>query len=157
MDVQSKIALAVLANNIAPMAGTSISPLTALTGRSPLVGDLQRSPMSKDDLRGHESYSLWKRLVGIKSSRGWIMRFVPQRPIRLYLTGNRRCGDYRLFQEGDHVPIYMPRREKWVATYRVLHDTGRNGVVARGNALCKHAKSWARLLGHDSSIYPLSY
>ena len=140
------MAIAILARNISPSAGSCIAPITALTGRTKFLADMQWSPLTKFDV---DSLSLWKRLEAVKGAQGEIMLYDDRRSLKLCLGRNRRSGSLHLYNEGDIVDVYIPKMKKWSAPYRISHDNGRNVIVESNQRLFKHAKAWARMRGQE--------
>ena len=145
VDIHMKLSLAIMAHNATPTSGVNIAPITALTGRVQILDDLQWSPITKADAYDSTTGNLWKRLEAVKAAQAAIMAFDAQRSLDLCLRRNRRTGETELLQEDDRVVIYLPDKKKWVGTYRVLYDTGRNVIVEGNNKAFKHAKPWVRL------------
>ena len=123
---------------------SSIYGVTALTGRTKFVDDMQWSPIIKFEV---DSLSWRTRLVTVKVAQGEIMLYGARRSLKLCIGRHRCSGSLHLYNEGDIVDVYTPKMEKWSGPYRILHDTGRNVIGGSNQRLFRHTKAWARLCG----------
>ena len=102
---------AIMAHNDTPLSGVNIAPITALTGRTQIIDDLQRSPITKTDAYDTTTGALRGRLGAVKSAQAAIMTYDSQRSLDLCLRRNLRTGETELLQGDDRVVIYLPDRK----------------------------------------------
>ena len=147
IDTSTKLAFSIMAYNMCPSAGASVSPMAALMGKESFLDSLTWTPLDKNPkgADAKDTFDWWSRLHAIQLAQAKILEFDAQRTLKLCIQRNAQVATDTILEEGDLVDIFVERIRRWQGTFRVIHDTGRSVLLENMGAIFKHPKAWVRL------------
>ena len=153
-----RLSLDVVAHNLAASSGSTIAPITALTGRTNFSESAMDAAIARKDVREKSiDYMMWKRWSAIRLPQKAILQYDSDVSIKLSLQRNLMDSRVDLYKEGDQVERWDQRKAQWVGTFRIIADTGRRGIVENGHTIPKHHKAWTKPpISHWESMRSLS-
>ena len=83
-----KLALTFMSHNVTPSPGSSIAPLTALTGRPSIVSSLRQATVNypSDNDYDSEEYKFWRRMMTAHEAQQVIMEFDARHTVSMCLN-----------------------------------------------------------------------
>ena len=154
-----KLALTFMSRNITPSSGSSIDPITALTGRPSIVSSLRQSTVNypSDNEYDIGEYSFRRRMMEVQEAHHVITEYDARHTVSMCLNRKLQLGSFTSFGENELVYIWIGRKKRWQGTFRVIFDTGRTVLVGNIGSIFKHPKSWTRLRAREPKIVSPMY